>query len=184
MTDKSFAPKINVENMAWVYAILFFGAVWLGRWRKTFQFPEAGPDLAGRYLQDIFLALALAGVVILLTRAMVRWIKPFHELMKLFRDLFHPMSRQEIFMVSAFSAISEEFFFRGWLQGEVGWVAASLLFGLLHVGPNRKFIPWTVFAVVMGFALGGLYEWRGNLIVPIVAHFAINYVNLRALNSD
>ena len=33
----------------------------------------------------------------------------------------------------------------------------------------------------MGFALGGLFEWTGSLLAPVVAHTAINAVNLPLL---
>jgi membrane protease YdiL (CAAX protease family) len=79
------------------------------------------------------------------------------------------------------SGLAEEMFFRGALQAKVGLVLASLLFGVVHFVPRREFMPWTVFAVVVGFGLGGLFEWTGNLLAPVVAHVVINGVNLPLL---
>ena len=53
------------------------------------------------------------------------------------------------------------------------------MFGAVHVGPDPKtFFPWTIMAVVMGFVLGGMYLYTGNVLAPILAHFTINFLNL------
>jgi membrane protease YdiL (CAAX protease family) len=81
------------------------------------------------------------------------------------------------------SGFAEELFFRGAVQGTLGWMAATILFGLLHSGPGRAFRLWTVFALVAGLVLGGVMAWRGNLLGPVVGHFLVNAVNLRRLAS-
>jgi membrane protease YdiL (CAAX protease family) len=58
------------------------------------------------------------------------------------------------------------------------WLQA-LVFALLHVGPGKRFLPWTISALVLGLAFGGLAMWTENLGAPIAAHFAINFLNLR-----
>ena len=87
--------------------------------------------------------------------------------------------------VSAFAlrgtSSRSELFFRGALQPAVGLVPASLIFGLIHIGPERRFWPWTVFAVVVGFILGALYELTGDLAGPIVDHVCINALNMHAI---
>ena len=40
----------------------------------------------------------------------------------------------------------------------------------------------TGMAVAAGFLLGGLFLATGNLAAPVVAHFVVNAVNLRALS--
>ena len=60
----------------------------------------------------------------------------------------------------------------------LGWVATSVLFGLVHIGPGRRFLPRTAWAIAMGFALGGIYEATGSLVGPLFAHVAINGLNL------
>ena len=79
------------------------------------------------------------------------------------------------------SGFGEELLFRGALQPRVGWFAASLLFGLMHVGPGRDFLPWTVFAIAAGGLFGGLFLATGNLVAPIAAHVLVNGVNLPIL---
>jgi len=77
--------------------------------------------------------------------------------------------------------LGEEMLFRGLLQPAIGIVWSSLIFGLLHVGPDRRYAPWTLMAIGMGFAFGGLHYYTGNLLAPILAHFTINHFNLTAI---
>ena len=80
------------------------------------------------------------------------------------------------------SGFAEEAFFRGALQPRVGWLAASVLFGLAHFAPSRALLPWTGFAIVAGGILGGLYAATGNLLAPVLAHALVNALNLRWLS--
>jgi membrane protease YdiL (CAAX protease family) len=81
-------------------------------------------------------------------------------------------------LVSIFSGVGEETFFRGAVQQEFGIVVASLLFGLMHVGPDRRYLLWTLWAVLAGFLFGGLYNLTGGLLAPILAHAAHNAATL------
>ena len=92
-----------------------------------------------------------------------------------------PLSLPQCFVLALASGIGEEFFFRGALQPVVGLGWASLLFGLIHLGPDRAWLPWTGFALVMGLGLGALYILTGSLWAPVVAHVVINGVNLPRL---
>lgn len=100
-----------------------------------------------------------------------------------FRGLFGPLRGLDILGFAIFSAIGEELFFRGALQSQIGIIPASLIFGVLHMAPSKKFIPWPFQAVAMGFAFGGLFWITGNLVAPVLAHFTINYQNLHFINS-
>ena len=81
-------------------------------------------------------------------------------------------------MVSIFSGVGEEAFFRGAVQQEFGLVVASLLFGLAHVGPDRRYLVWTAWAVLAGFVFGVLFEVSGGLLAPVLAHAAHNAATL------
>lgn len=109
-----------------------------------------------------------------------RWARVLHIE---FRGLFGPLRNKDILAFAAFSAIAEEMFFRGALQSQLGIVPASLIFGVLHIAPNKKFIPWPFQAAGMGFAFGLLFWMSGNLAAPVLAHFTINYQNLHFINS-
>jgi membrane protease YdiL (CAAX protease family) len=86
--------------------------------------------------------------------------------------------RGNLVLVSVFSGVGEETFFRGAVQQEFGLVVASLVFGLVHVGPDRRYLVWTAWAVLVGFLYGALYEVTGGLLAPILAHSAHNAATL------
>ena len=109
-----------------------------------------------------------------------KWASTMHTE---FRGLFGPLGNMDIFAFAAFSAVAEEMFFRGVLQAELGIVPASLIFGVLHTAPSRKYLPWPFQAAAMGFAFGLLYWMSGSLAAPVAAHFTINYQNLHFINS-
>jgi membrane protease YdiL (CAAX protease family) len=94
-----------------------------------------------------------------------------------------PLTASEAFALALISGFSEELFFRGAVQGQWGWLPATVLFAVLHSGPGRAFRVWTLFAVLAGGLFGGLMLWRGNLLAPVVGHFLVNGVNLRRLAS-
>jgi membrane protease YdiL (CAAX protease family) len=81
-------------------------------------------------------------------------------------------------LVALFSGVGEETFFRGVIQQEFGLVIASLIFGLVHVGPDRRYLVWTAWAVLAGFLFGALYEVTGGLLAPILAHSGHNAATL------
>jgi uncharacterized protein len=81
-------------------------------------------------------------------------------------------------LVAVFSGVGEEMFFRGVLQEEIGLVAASVIFGLVHVGPDRRYLVWTVWAILAGFLFGFLYEATGGLLAPTTAHILHNAITL------
>jgi membrane protease YdiL (CAAX protease family) len=81
-------------------------------------------------------------------------------------------------LVALFSGVGEETFFRGVIQQEFGLVIASLVFGLVHVGPDRRYLLWTAWAVLAGFLFGVLYEATAGLLAPILAHSGHNAATL------
>ncbi|MGH7338501.1 MAG: lysostaphin resistance A-like protein, partial [Myxococcota bacterium] len=91
------------------------------------------------------------------------------------------LSLAECAALAALSGFAEEVFFRGALQPRLGWLAASVLFGLAHYPPRRTLWPWTGFALIAGGMFGALFEVTGNLAAPVTAHAVINAVNLRLL---
>jgi membrane protease YdiL (CAAX protease family) len=96
-------------------------------------------------------------------------------------ELLGGITAPQAIALAALSGFAEELFFRGAVQGAVGWLAASLLFALLHSGPGRELRLWTLFALCAGLLFGALMLWRGNLLAPVLAHFVVNAVNLYRL---
>jgi len=96
-------------------------------------------------------------------------------------DSLMGIGRADAILLAVASGIAEEMFFRGAMQPAVGIVWASIAFGACHFLPRRELALWSLWAIGMGFLLGGLYEWTGQLAAPIAAHVVINGVNLPRL---
>lgn len=86
--------------------------------------------------------------------------------------------RRDLVLISVFSGVGEEAFFRGALQPVLGITLTSILFGALHIGPDRRYLLWTLWAVGAGFLFGFLYEWTGGLLAPMSAHVLHNAATL------
>ena len=122
---------------------------------------------------------ALGVGVVGLTRLATRYFQWARDLHTSFHDLLGPLTGREILILALASSIGEEVLFRGALLPWMGVWLQGVVFALLHVGPGKRFLPWTVSALVLGVVFGWLAVWTGNLGGPIAAHFAINFLNLR-----
>ncbi len=136
--------------------------------------PEAWQLGAGP-ATGLALGLGVVGLTRLATRRF-QWARDLHTS---FRDLLGPLTGREIMILALASSIGEELLFRGALLPWVGvWIQAGV-FAALHIGPGRRFLPWTASAFVLGLAFGWIAKWTGNLGGPIAAHFVINFLNLK-----
>lgn len=132
------------------------------------------------------LASLAGGVVLALgttaaTRQFVRrwaWARRLHVHL---RPAVRDANGTTIAILAIGSAVGEELFFRGLCAPVFGLVLSSLAFGLLHQAQGRARWVWAAWATVMGLLFGALYFGTGSLLGPIVAHAAINVVNLRFL---
>ncbi len=147
--------------------------------------PEPWWDLgpAAAHGASVGLGLGLALATIGATRVLTRRTAWARELHLAFRELLGVLPRGTVLGLALASGVGEEAFFRLGMQPSVGWVLTSIVFGAVHLGPSRRFWPWTIWAMVMGFALGAIYEATGSLAGPVLAHATINYVNLRFIGA-
>ena len=120
-------------------------------------------------------------IAIALSEALTRWTKLGHALADLLAESIGPLDRGNAWLLAIASGLAEEMFFRGAVQAEMGIVWASVLFGAAHFLPRRELALWSVYAVAMGFGLGALYDWTGQLAAPIAAHVLVNGINLPRL---
>jgi membrane protease YdiL (CAAX protease family) len=123
--------------------------------------------------------LALGLAVVGLTRVATRHFQWARDLHASFRDLLGPLTTREIVILALASSIGEELLFRGALLPWFGVWIQAVIFAVLHIGPGRRFLPWTTSALALGIAFGFLAQWTGNLGGPIAAHFVINFLNLK-----
>jgi membrane protease YdiL (CAAX protease family) len=100
--------------------------------------------------------------------------------------LILPRSRREGFLVllALFpAALLEELLFRSLWIGAASLVwpswlmlaLSALLFGLMHTAQGRVGVVATTLA---GFLFGALFLWSGSLLLPLVAHYVANAVQV------
>jgi membrane protease YdiL (CAAX protease family) len=128
--------------------------------------------------------VAVGLFVVGLTRMATRhfaWARHIHVS---FHDLLGALTGKEMVILALASSIGEELLFRGALLPWLGVWWQAVAFALLHVGPGRRFLPWTLSAFALGVGFGWLAVWTSNLGAPITAHFLINFLNLRFIVAE
>ena len=156
------------------YTALSSAAVVLNALRGRDAFALGDPALFG-LLVGVITACGTVASGVLLYRLLPTLRKVSDELAP---RLVDGARRGDLVLISVFSGVGEEAFFRGALQPVLGLVATSILFGALHVGPDRRYLTWTLWAVGAGFLFGFLYEWTGGVLAPMVAHVVHNAATL------
>ena len=161
------------------FAAVFYGllavaaAVWCGL--RGIELPLLGPHpVAG-----LALGLATAAGTVSLSLLAYRLIPVTRKLAdELAPSLVDGADRSGLVLVALFSGVGEEVFFRGAVQQEFGVLISSVAFGLAHVGPDRRYLLWTAWAVLAGVVFGLLFEATGGLLAPVTAHAAHNAATL------
>ncbi|CAA9463174.1 MAG: hypothetical protein AVDCRST_MAG02-2727 [uncultured Rubrobacteraceae bacterium] len=161
------------------FAAVFYGllavaaAVWCGL--RGIQLPLLG----SRPATGLALGLATAAGSVSLSLLAYRLVPITRKLAEeLAPSLVDGADRFGLVLVAVFSGVGEEAFFRGAVQQEFGILIASAAFGLAHVGPDRRYLLWTAWAVLAGVIFGLLFEATGGLLAPTVAHVAHNAATL------
>jgi len=180
--------KPNFEPSSFVrVGLLFYGAMAAAAvvWRVGFyqepmwRLSEAVPRMGVG--TEIGLGVGVGLAVVALSYVFTEWTDVGERLAKAMAEPLRGLTIPDALLLASASGLAEEMLFRGALQPRSGLIVASVLFGALHFAPQRDLLPWTGFAVVMGFVLGGLFEWTGTLLAPVLAHTLINAVNLPLL---
>lgn len=178
----SLSPKRLVRlALAFYGGVLGVAVVWreiadgMLPWRAVASAP-AWP-LPARLLAGLAFGVVLIGASRLWTSRSEAGRRVSGELAALVRGV---SARQAVVLAIA-SGLAEEALFRGALQPRVGWLVASVLFGLAHFHPRPSLRPWSASALLAGLGFGWLFEASGDLVAPALAHFLVNAVNLRWL---
>jgi membrane protease YdiL (CAAX protease family) len=163
-----------VKLAAVFYAALILAAAVLGVFTGQDVFA-----LGDRAALNLFIGVIVACGTVISGLVIYRLIPVLRGLSdELAPHLVDGARRRDLVLVSILSGVGEEVFFRGALQPLVGLVVASLLFGALHVGPDRRYLVWTLWAVAAGFLFGALYLWTGGILAPVTAHVLHNAATL------
>lgn len=196
MSEPSRQPAAPSANIITVFYIVLtgvalllaklFGGMNVFVWHDANETP---------FYMDALLGAGVGVLVVGLSSVLDRYTEWSRELGREFGRTLGKMSMGQAFVFALGSGVGEELFFRGFLQqlfsGQIfggpwadGWglAAASLIFGMLHIGPNiKKIWPWTAMAIILGAVFGWMYLYTGNVLAPIVAHFTINFFNLQSI---
>ena len=164
----------------WVYGSLtVFALGWL-----SFHSPDgmlAALIDPNHLRRDLLLGLGAALVVATASRFLTRALETLRYVEEELGRWLGPLSAGMVARLAILSGIGEELFFRGVLLPELGLLWSALLFGVLHIGPDVRFLTWTAAAFLSGLLLGWMTLETGSLLAPIVAHVVINYLGLLVL---
>jgi uncharacterized protein len=137
--------------------------------------------LWSRHLVSVTAGALLAVLTVRATRAFVArwgWARMLHADL---RPTVRHAGDGALLVLGIASGVAEELFFRGLLAPAIGLFLSSLAFGALHQLRGRTGWIWAAWAALMGFIFGALYLATGSLLGALLAHAAINVMNLRFL---
>jgi membrane protease YdiL (CAAX protease family) len=165
-------------RVAWLFYLVLAvaGLLWVGAQRGRLGV-ELFVDPGGWWI-DVASGLATGCALLALWWLLRRHVAAARELEADLARLLAPLTVSEAVALAVISAVAEELFFRGALQGALGYLPAAVLFALLHAGPGQSFRLWTLFALAGGLTLGALVAGRESLGGAILAHLLVNGVNL------
>ena len=167
-----------------VYGIFGLAGLGLTVWRGGkghFQFQPlsySGED----WLWHAGVCLALVSLTHIVSQIALKYSRVVQRSARDLRLWLVDCGKKEILILALASGLAEEIFFRGWLLNEIGLIYSSILFGLVHLPPNRNWRLWPIFAFLMGLLLGALCLWTRTIYYAMAAHAAINYLNIRGLH--
>jgi membrane protease YdiL (CAAX protease family) len=171
--------------------------VWLSRWHPGWRrmigfptriWPEVGAGVGFGLLLYPGIAFGIALIVALALHALSGHAVQAPEQVP--TDLSGLGQVVTVVYAVAIAPIHEELFFRGILFRSlrdrygfgVGATWSGLAFGLVHyVGGTSTFLSNLLLMVTMvftGFALAFLYERRGNVVAPMIAHATFNTIGI------
>jgi len=134
--------------------------------------------LAPRLSWLLAIAFGMAtGLAISLVLWLVRGIGPARELEDWLGDMMREWTVADALAVAVISGLAEEALVRALLQPLIGLVPAAILFGLLHIFPDRRLWFWPLRAMVIGLVIGALFE-RFGYPAAAAAHIAVNAVGM------
>ena len=179
---KGGMPRLSLPSMSIFYLLLAALAVLLAPKFNPFVVP--GQPERGDFVHvanGLWLGLFCGVTLVAASQLSYHYFSWSRKLERSFFEILGPLGLGQITVVAIASGVAEEMLFRGAIQPFIGLIPASLLFALLHIGPGREFLPWTISAGVIGLLLGLLYEHTGNLAAPVICHFTVNFINLNVI---
>ena len=123
---------------------------------------------------------AVCGLLIALADLLVSHVPAATVLESFQREMVAGWTFQDILAVALLSGLAEEALMRVFLQSWIGILPAAMVFGILHLLPDRRLWFWPFAAFVMGILLGLLYEY-GGYPAAALAHILVNILSFARL---
>lgn len=171
MSDKEVTvqlvlTQLIIMSLALIGSVFLFESFW-GDWSTLFVLD----------LRLLFLYGVLPGLMVLLIDGFLVYRLP----QRMYDDgginskVFKNRTALGIIGITLFVAVSEEMLFRGVLHTEFGYIAASVLFAVMHIRYLTKIVLF-ISVLFVSFFIGYMFEITGSLLVTITAHFIIDVV--------
>ncbi|WP_078553225.1 CPBP family intramembrane glutamic endopeptidase [Bacillus alkalicellulosilyticus] len=170
MTDKEILLSLYSSQALMLAIALIIGLFMFSDWSEFFSL------FTWDFREIVFFGGGVAVLVIVVDLILYKflptsWVDDggINERVFKNRNIIH------IFFIALVVAVSEEILFRGILQTGLGLVPASLIFAIIHFRYLSKIILF-IMTVSISFLLGYAFWYTGNLLVPIFAHFLIDFI--------
>jgi membrane protease YdiL (CAAX protease family) len=141
------------------------------------------PDEPVLMLHHVVVGIGGGLVLILVSRGLEKVIPSVELLTQGFGQMLGQFTPRHACLAAMASSLGEEIFFRGFLQSWWGLFFSSVVFALLHIGPDRRFISWPFLAFGASLLLGSLMVYTGTIWASVIAHGLVNFVNLNHIQA-
>lgn len=133
-----------------------------------------------------FCAVILLTLALLFTGSYISefWSANYRKTKMSVMTMLRNVTTFQALYISALSAVGEELLFRGAILPSAGLIFTSIIFGLVHIGPDGKLSIWTLWAFIAGLLLGAVTIFSKQLYPAIFIHFAYNFVSMIRLRKE
>jgi len=138
----------------------------------------------GLVVSSLVIGGAFAAFTIACTHFFLKHVPSARTLAQALKSAVTPLPARTWIAMAIIGSVAEELFFRGALVPWLGVFLSSAVFGLLHQVKGEGRFVWAAWATFVGIALGAIFVLTGSLAGPIVAHVAINLVNMHRLKGE
>jgi membrane protease YdiL (CAAX protease family) len=135
-------------------------------------------------MQLLGIGMLSAGILICLSYFFEEFLPSYRAFRASVMQTLGRVSLLSAVYLAAISAIAEEILFRGGIQPSAGIMITSILFGLMHLGPDGRLSSWSIWAMNAGLLLGWTYDCTASLWPAMIAHFCVNVFGLLRLRME
>ncbi|MCT2345292.1 lysostaphin resistance A-like protein [Bacillales bacterium AN1005] len=167
LTDKELVKHLYITQI-----ILIILSVGLGIF--VFHMEDFGSLLLFKWTY-VLAGLSVGAAVVFMDMIFMKYIPgKYHDDGGLNKRIFRQRHPVHIAVIAAVVSVSEEILFRGVIQTNLGLLAASIIFAVVHY---RYLFNWFLFIniIFISLIIGCVYLWTGSLLATIIMHFTIDF---------